>query len=216
VGDVRDQGVDRPAPAIAYFPSVSPPFRGADSLTAIRSLTYTVRTTRADPTTLAADIRRAVSEISPDLPLADVRTLSDIVGRSMARTSFAMVLIGLAAVVALFLGAVGLYGVIAYLVTERTREIGIRMAFGADQRAIRRMVVREGLRLGLVGIGAGLVAAIGLTRLLAALLFGVSPLDPITFGLVAVLLVLVALVASWVPAWRATTVNPVEALRAQG
>ena len=148
--------------------------------------------------------------------MADVRTLADLAAASMARTAFTVVLLGLAALVALFLGAVGLYGVISYLVSERTEEIGVRMAFGADPRAIRGMVLRQALQLAALGIGLGLLAGSALTRVLASLLFGVSPFDPLTFAAVALVLVGVALLASWLPARRASTVDPIDALRAGG
>jgi ABC-type antimicrobial peptide transport system permease subunit len=141
--------------------------------------------------------------------------MEDIARTSMARASFAMVMLALAAGVALFLGAVGLYGVISYVVAERTREIGVRMAFGAESGTISRMVLRQGFVLAATGIGVGAVAAFGLTRLLRSLLHGVSPLDPLTFGAVALVLLGVALFASWLPARRAARVDPTVALGAE-
>jgi putative ABC transport system permease protein len=131
----------------------------------------------------------------------------------MARTSFTLVLLGIAAVIALVLGAVGLYGVISYAVAQRTREFGVRMALGARRADVGRLVLRHAAVLVAVGVAAGLIAAFGLTRLMSAMLFGVAPADPITFGSVAVVLGAVALVASLVPVMRATRVDPLEALR---
>jgi putative ABC transport system permease protein len=218
VGNVRDRGYDQPPPALAYYPIVFPPLNpaGGDSVMAQRSFTVVLETRRPDPLALTGDLRRAIGELWADLPLADVRTLADLAAASMARTAFTVVLLGLAALVALFLGAVGLYGVISYLVSERTEEIGVRMAFGADPRAIRAMVLRQALRLAAFGIGVGLLASLALTRVLASFLYGVSPFDPPTFAVVALVLVAVALLASWLPARRASTVDPIDALRAGG
>jgi ABC-type antimicrobial peptide transport system permease subunit len=131
----------------------------------------------------------------------------------MARTSFTLIMLGLAAGVALFLGSVGIYGVISYVVSQRTREIGVRMAMGAETADVSRMVLKQALLLAGGGVGIGLVGAVGLTRLMSALLYGVSPMDPLTFGSVAVGLSLVALLASYLPARRAARVDPVVALR---
>ncbi len=131
----------------------------------------------------------------------------------MARTSFTLVMLGIAAAVALALGIVGIYGVISYVVSQRTREIGVRMALGADRRDVSRMVLRQAMILAAVGVVIGLVAAAGLTRLMSSLLFGVEPTDPVTFGVVAALLIAVALVASYLPALRASRTDPLEALR---
>jgi ABC-type antimicrobial peptide transport system permease subunit len=157
--------------------------------------------------------RDAVWSVNPNLPLSRVRTLRENVDRSMARTSFTLIMLGLAAGVALFLGSVGIYGVISYVVSQRTREIGVRMAMGAETADVSRMVLKQALLLAGFGVGIGLVGAVGLTRLMSALLYGVSPMDPLTFGSVAVGLSLVALLASYLPARRAARVDPVVALR---
>jgi len=141
--------------------------------------------------------------------------MAEIYGQSLARTSFTMVMLGIAGAVALVLGIIGLYGVISYAVSQRRREIGIRLALGAQQVELRRMFVRSGLVLAGIGVGIGLAAAGGLMRLMTSLLFGISPLDPITFAAVPVVLVAAAVLASYVPARRAAAVDPVEALRAE-
>jgi ABC-type antimicrobial peptide transport system permease subunit len=158
-------------------------------------------------------IRDAVWDVNPNLPLADVRTLQEIFDRSMGRTSFALVMLAIAAAVALLLGAVGLYGVISYIVSQRTREIGVRVALGAQQGDVGRMVLVQGLGLAGLGIGVGLVGAAVLTRLMSALLFGVQPVDLATYAMVAAGVTAVAALASWLPALRATRVDPIEALR---
>ena len=144
-----------------------------------------------------------------------VFTMEELAARSMASLSFTMLLVGIAAGLALSLGAVGLYGVLSYGVTQRTQEIGVRMAMGAEAGSVRRMVVTQGGRLALVGVAVGLLASLGLTRYLSSLLFGVEPLDAPTFASVSVLMLTVALLASYLPARRASLVDPVEALRAE-
>jgi len=144
-----------------------------------------------------------------------VRTLQDLYDQSMARTSFTLVMLAMAGFMALVLGIVGIYGVIAYAVSQRTREIGIRMALGAQPAGLRQMFVRHGLLLAGIGALLGLAAAAGLTRLMSSLLFGVTALDPVTYAGVAALLIAAAALASYLPARRATAVDPVEALRAE-
>ncbi len=158
-------------------------------------------------------MRSAVWAVNPNLPLANVRTLEEILEDSMARTSFTLVMLGIASGVALVLGAVGIYGVISYSVSQRTREIGVRMALGAARRDVNRLVLKEGVPLIAAGLGLGLVAALGLTRWMSSLLFGVSPIDPPTFASVAATLAAIALVASYLPAHRASGMDPTEALR---
>ncbi len=162
---------------------------------------------------MLAEVGAAVWGVNPNLPLAEVRTLDDILSQSMARTSLTLVMLAIAAAVALALGLVGIYGVISYVVSQRTREIGVRMALGASSRDVSRMVLRQGMILAGVGVVVGLVAAVALTRLMASLLYGVEATDPVTFAVVATLLVAVALVASYLPALRASRTDPLEALR---
>ena len=157
--------------------------------------------------------RAAVRAVNPNLPLENVRTLDDILAQSMARTSFTLVMLAIAAAVALALGVVGIYGVISYIVSQRTHEIGVRMALGADRRDVRRMVLRHGVILACIGVVIGLVAAIGLTRFISSELHGVEATDPVTFGVVTAVLVAVALVASYLPAVRASRTDPLVALR---
>jgi ABC-type antimicrobial peptide transport system permease subunit len=174
---------------------------------------YAVRARTGDPRALLPALREAVWSVNPSLPLAQERTLEEIASRSMAQTSFTLIMLAIAAGVALFLGSVGIYGVISYIVSQRTREIGVRMAMGAEEADVSRMVLRQAGTLAGLGVAVGLGAAAGLTRLMASLLFGVSPLDPVTFGAVAVALSSIALLASWLPARRAARVDPVVALR---
>jgi ABC-type antimicrobial peptide transport system permease subunit len=179
-----------------------------------RSLAYVVRSTRTGSSGFINEISRAVWSVNPNLPVADVHTLQEIYTKSLARTSFTLVMLAIAGAMALLLGVVGIYGVISYSVSQRTREIGIRMALGARKDELTRMFVGQGLRLAVIGVACGLVAALGLTRLMKSLLFEVNPMDPLTFISVALGLVLSAAVASYLPALRATTVDPMEALRA--
>jgi predicted permease len=212
VADARDDGVAQPAPVIIYWPMMMKNFWDAE-LVARETMAYAIRTDRAGSPTLVKEIQQAVWSVNPNLPLANVRTLDEIRSRSMAQTSFALVMLAIAAAVALLLGIVGIYGVISYVATQRTREIGIRMALGAAARDVSRLFVRQGLVLTAVGVVLGLVAAAALTRAMTALLFGVSALDPLTYGGVALGLAFVALAATYLPARRASRVDPAAALR---
>jgi predicted permease len=203
VGNVHDSGVVQDPTPMIYFPLD----------TTNRSMAFAVRTTRRAAASLLPEARAAVAAVNPNLPLANVRTLDEILAQSMARTSFTLVMLSIAAVVALALGVVGIYGVISYIVSHRTREIGVRMALGASHRDVSRMVLRQGMILAVIGVVVGLVVAVGLTRLMSALLYGVEATDPVTFGVVAAMLVAVALVASYLPAIRASRTDPLAALR---
>jgi predicted permease len=217
VGDERDEGVDKPAPASAYWPVLMSRFEDSDdSGTSVRrSIAYVIRSRRSGTAGFAEEVSRAVWSIDPNLPLANVRTLDEVVARSMARTSFTLVMLAIAGAMALLLGAAGIYGVMSYAVSQRTREIGIRMALGAQRHEVTRMFVRHGLALTAIGIACGLGAAVALTRLMASLLFEVSPVDPLTYAAVCASLATAALLATYLPALRATLVNPVTALRAE-
>jgi putative ABC transport system permease protein len=208
VGAVHDDGMDRPAVAMTYFPMTGIGANG--QAYARRTLTHVVRSPRGGD--LVPEVRAAVWAVDPELPLT-LSTQAETVERTLVRTTFTMGMLGLSAAIALLLGAVGIYGVISYLVSQRTREIGVRMALGASSAGVSRMVVRQGLVLAVWGVAIGVVAAVGVTRVLASLLFGVSELDPVTFVAVAIGLLAVAAVASWVPARRAARVEPGVALR---
>jgi len=169
--------------------------------------------TEVEPASLAATVRNAVWEIDKDQPVSNIRTMEEILAESIARQRFTMLLLGVFAGVALLLAAVGIYGVMSYSVAQQTHEIGIRMALGASAGAVLKMAVGYGLKLVIAGVVIGLIAAFALTRLMATLLFGVTPTDPATFAVISLLLVVVAGVASYVPARRATKVDPLVALR---
>lgn len=173
---------------------------------------WAVRTS-GDPVALVASLRAALRDVDPDLPIADVRPMSDLVQRAMAPTRFALTLVGLFGLVALVLAVVGLYGVLSYTARQRTAEIGVRMAFGAPASSILGLVVTQGLALAGVGVALGVGAALGLTRVMRALLVGITATDPLTFAAIAVAFLVVAAGACWIPARRAARVDPVVALR---
>ncbi len=206
VGNVHDAGVSEAASPVIFWPLAVTDF-------VRRGMAFAIRTSRPAATSLVPEVRAAVWAVNANLPLANVRTLDEILDRSMARTSFTLVMLAIAAAVALALGVVGIYGVISYIVSQRTREIGVRMAVGADGRDVRRMVLRQSMILAGIGVVIGLGAAVGLTRLMSSLLYGVEATDPLTFGLVAAVVTVVALVASYLPALRASRTDPLEALR---
>jgi ABC-type antimicrobial peptide transport system permease subunit len=169
--------------------------------------------TKADPASMTASVREAIHSIDPDLPLAKVATLTTLVDDSLSQPRFAMLLLASFGVLALLLASTGMYGVISYSVAQRTQEIGIRMALGAERRNVFGMVLSQGARLAGLGIALGLVAALGVTRLMASFLYGVQPADPLTFAIVSLLLVGTALLACYLPARGATRVDPLIALR---
>jgi len=171
--------------------------------------------TDTDPLSLVPVLRREAQALNPRIPVSDPRTMESMVSGATSRTSFTMALLGAASGIALLLGLVGIYGVVSYVVSQRTREIGVRIALGATAPAVRAMVVRHGLFLSGMGVAVGLLAAGALSSLLASILYGVRPIDPLTYGTVAVALVLVSLAASWLPARRAASVDPARALRAE-
>ena len=178
-----------------------------------RTMGYAVRTGRAGSPTLLKEIQQAVWAVNANLPVARVRTLAQLRAESMAQTSFMLVMLAIAATVALLLGVVGIYGVISYVATQRTREIGIRIALGAASRDVTGLFLRQGLLLAAAGIGVGVAASAGLTRVMSALLFGVSGMDPLTYAAVSIGLAATALLASYIPAARAARVDPAIALR---
>jgi predicted permease len=213
-GDVYDDGVNRDAPTSVYWPVMMDAFEGQKQMVR-RDLAFAIRTPRAGSENLMKDLRQAVWTVDANLPLADVRTADSYYRNSMARTSFTLLMLAVAAVMALLLGTVGIYGVVAYSVSQRTREIGIRMALGAQRQELSGLFVRHAFLLTAIGVACGLVVSILLTRLMASLLFHVSPVDLVTYATVSIALVATALLASYLPSRRAASVDPVEALRSE-
>ncbi len=216
VGDVRSSGVHESAPATVYWPSMEAlPYMPTKVVQAIRTAAFVVRSDQSGTAGLLDEVQRAVWSVNASLPLAETSTMATIYDRSMARTSFTLVMLAIAGGMALVLGIVGIYGVIAYAVSQRSREIGIRAALGARPGELKEMFVRNALTLAGVGVVIGLSAAAGLTRLMKSLLFGISPLDPVTYAAVPVVLIAAAALASYLPARRAAIVDPVNTLRAE-
>jgi predicted permease len=214
VGNVRDAGLDKPARSNVYWPALQANFWG-HPLRVQRNVTFVARSSLAGSESLMREVRKAVWAIDGNLPLAGVYTLNYLYTRSVAHVSFTLIILGTAGAVALLLGAVGLYGVIAYSVAQRTREIGVRIALGAQRRNVVKLFLREGISFIIVGLPIGLAGAFAVTRLLSSLLFGVKASDPLTFACAAVLLALVAFAACLIPARRATLVDPIQALRSE-
>ncbi len=218
VGSVRDDGLNRDGIAEVYWPQVTLALwegETEDDVYAWRFMSYVVRSSRVGTPGFLREVHEAVWSVRASLPLRNVSPLSELMARSVARTSFTLVLLGVAAGVALLLGSIGVYAVVSYAVSQRTRELALRMALGARAEDVKGMVLRQALLLAGIGMTVGLGLALGLTRLMAGLLFGVSPVDPVTFLTVAVGLTGVALVASYVPACRAAQVDPLVALRSE-
>ena len=215
VQDVRENGIYEQTPPTVYWPTMSASLNARPGQpNAIRGVTFVVRSDRTSTPGLLNQIQQAVWSVNPSLP-ASPRTMREVYDQSLARTSFTLVMLAIAASMALLLGVVGIYGVIAYVVSQRRREIGIRAALGAQQGELKGMFVRHALVLAGIGVAIGLAAAAGLTRLMSTLLYGVSSLDPVTYIAVPFVLVTATVIASYVPAWRAASVDPVEALRAE-
>ena len=214
--DVRELGMDQEPPAVVYWPQVTLAFwqgMDADQPNSWRSMSYAVRSSRVGTPGFLQGIKEAVWEVIPGVPVRNLRTLSDLMAASIARTKFTIVLLGIASGTALLLGIVGLYGVISYSVSQRSRELGMRMALGAPAAAVMNMVLRQGIALSAVGIALGLCLAFAFTRLMTALLYGVDPVDPVTFTVVPIGLMLVVIAASYLPARRASRLDPMNALR---
>jgi putative ABC transport system permease protein len=201
VGDVLHKGLDAPHTLQVYLPEA----QFVDSLLLIR--------TWGDPSAIAPAVRGAITAINPQVPVSSIATMKEVVSASVANQRFGAFLFTLFGFVALLLAASGIYGVISYSVAQRGHEIGVRAALGAPRREILRLILFEGAKLTLLGVAIGVIAALSLTRLMRGLLFEVSPIDPLTFASVALLLILVALLACYIPARRATRVDPMIALR---
>jgi putative ABC transport system permease protein len=189
-----------------YVSFAQAPFPGVMSL---------VARTQGEPSNLAKAIQNEVSALDRGIAPSDVKTMGQYLGAAVAQPRFSAMLFSLFALLALLLAAVGLYGVMAYTVSQRTREVGVRMALGAQPAGVLRLMIAQGMRLTLLGVGVGLAGAFALARLMKALLFGVSETDPATFAAIVLLLATIAFVACWIPARRATKVDPMIALRAE-
>ncbi|HYE73497.1 MAG TPA: FtsX-like permease family protein, partial [Blastocatellia bacterium] len=203
VGDIRHRTLEGEPRATMYFPTVQ-----------VGGSNLVIRVAN-NPIAMASIVRREVKAIDPEQPIAAIRTMEEVVGESVTTPRFRTWLLGLFALVALLLSAVGIYGVMAYSVAQRTNEIGIRMALGAQALDVLKLIIGQGLKLTLIGVGIGLAAAFGLTRLMRSLLFSVSATDPLTFIGIVLLLTVVALLACWIPARQATKVDPMLALRSE-
>jgi putative ABC transport system permease protein len=203
VGNIKTDGFDKADQPHLYFPIIQSPGY---------SMAVFVRT-EGNPTGLSQSLRQQVQAVDPNLPLFGEQTMDDLVSASLAQRRFAMQVVGLFGVLALFLAGIGIYGVMAYSVTQRTREIGIRLALGASSGAILRWLLGRGMRLTLIGVAAGLLGALAVGRLLRGLLFGVASTDVVTYAALTLLLAGVALLACYIPARRATKVDPLVALR---
>ncbi|MBV8817941.1 MAG: ABC transporter permease, partial [Acidobacteriaceae bacterium] len=213
-GDQYDDGVDEKPTATVLLPFLIKNFWG-EPIIAQRNAAFAIRSPRTGSASFLNEVRQAVWAAMPDAPIAEVHTLQEFYERSMARTQFTLVMLTIAAGMALLLGVIGIYGVIGYSVSQRRREIGIRMALGAASREVTTLFVRHVLQLAVIGLGCGVIVAFLLTRWMSSLLFGVSPLDPLTYASVCLLLAAAALLAGYIPARRAATVDPTEALRAE-
>ena len=213
IEDVRERGVQDKAPEIVYWPPMMEYLFGNKTAQTLRTVTFVTRSERAGTEGFLNEVRQAVWSVNSSLPLASVRTMQEVYDKSVARTSFTLVMLGIAGAMALVLGIIGIYGVISYAVSQRQREIGIRLALGAQGGDVLQMVLRQGTKMALAGVAIGVGAALGLTPLMTSLLFGVTAHDPGTFAAVAGLLIFVALLACYIPARRATLVDPMVALR---
>jgi putative ABC transport system permease protein len=201
-------GVSHTTLGVGSQPEVYLPFQQNPGAT----ITLVART-KSDPRGLAASVRREVSAFDRDLPVSNLKFMDEIVAGSVSQPRVYALLLGIFAVLALILAAIGIYGVISYSVTQRTQEIGIRMALGAQSRDVLALIIKQGMALSLLGILLGLLVSLALTRVLASQLYGISSTDPVTFTAISVLLMLVAMIACYIPALRATKLDPLIALR---
>jgi hypothetical protein len=213
VQDVHEDGPHQKAASTVYWPVMMQDF-GGNAMYGTAAIAFVIRSERAGSESLLSDVRQAVWSVNSNLPVFLVSTMKELYDRALAQTSFTLVMLAIAGAMALVLGLIGIYGVIAYAVSQRTREIGIRLALGAQQRELKGMFVRHGLLLSAIGVVIGVAAAAGITRVMSSLLFGISPLDPITYSAVLIVLLAAAALASYVPARRASSVDPVDAIKA--
>lgn len=214
IGDVHYDGANKKVSSVAYWPILMNNFQG-EKQRVQRTIYFVIRSNRTGSESFLNQIRQAIWSVNASVPVAEVRTLDQIYRKSMARTSFTLVMLAIAAGMALLLGVIGIYGVIAYSVSQRTREIGIRKALGAREQQLAGMFVRDGIRLASIGAVIGLVVAFGIMRLMSSLLFQVSPVDPLTYGGVSIGLLVTAALASYLPSRRAAAIDPAEALRVE-
>jgi predicted permease len=215
VQDVHENALYEPAPPIVYWPTMSAFLNGTPARpSTIRGVTFVIRSERTGTEGFQNELRQAVWSVNANLPVSP-RTMRDVYDQSLAQTSFTLVMLVIAASMALLLGIVGIYGVMSYTVSQRKREIGIRAALGAQPGELKGMFVRHGLVLAGIGVVIGLGAAAGVTRLMSTLLYGITPLDPVTYVAVPLVLVIATVLASYLPARRAASVDPVEALRVE-
>jgi predicted permease len=214
VQDVHDDGVDQPAPTAAYWPVMMENFEG-QKMDLERGVAYVIRSPRAGSQAFMREVEQQVWQVNSSVPLADPQTEGELYTKSMARTSFTLVLLCVAGAMALLLGVVGIYGVISYTVSQRTREIGIRMALGAQRGELTSLFVRQGMLLAAIGAACGLVVAFVTMRLMSSILFNVSPIDPFTYIVITTAVVSSVCFACYLPSRRAASVNPVKALRSE-
>ena len=215
VEDVYDRGMQVKAPEFAYLPALMDRYLVFDHEYVTRGGLFVIRSNRAGTEALLKEVQQAIWSVNGRQPVFLVNTLKTLYDRSMAQTSFTLVMLAIAGGMALLLGIVGIYGVNAYVVSQRTREIGIRIALGAQRAVLLQGFVRQGLLLAGAGVALGLAAAAGLTHLMSSLLFGVTPLDPLTYAVVSALLLVVSVLASYLPARRAMVIDPLHALRGE-
>ncbi len=209
IQDVHEKGLQEPEPETVYWP----PLNKNPCIPVMRTVTFVIHSDRAGTESFLNEVHKAVWAVNSNLPLASVQTMQEVYDKSVARTSFTLVMLGIAGAMALALGIIGIYGVMSYSVSQGQREIGIRLALGAKGGDVLQMVLSQGTKLTLTGVVIGIFAALALTWLMANLLFGVTAHDPLTFSAVAAVLVVVASLACYIPARQATLVDPIVALR---
>jgi predicted permease len=214
VQDVHYDGVDQPAKTAVYWPIMMNNFEGEKEMLR-RWTAFAIRSPRAGSQAFMSEVQQRVWSVNGQVPLAYTSTVGEFARKSMARTSFTLVMLSIAGSMALLLGIVGIYGVISYSVAQRTREVGIRMALGAQRQSLIALFVRQGMLLTGIGVACGLVAAFVTMRLMSSLLFNVSPVDPLTYAAITLVVVVIAYLACYWPSRRAATVDPVNALRAE-